>query len=189
MANVFPEPVDCLLGSIRLNEIDGDAEHDNDKDEFRLNLLAEARGNHAGHEKNDDQRIHEQVQQFKCEGAAAGRGGIVGAVFGEPGCRLLRSQANPGGRRSPKASGTDAEGMELIELWPQTLLLLDRAQIFRHILQPDVAKVPIIIDLVEDRTPDRHLPRTMGGRDIVSGDHAAHPGRSGTCRRFVERGW
>ena len=32
-----------------------------------FNLLAQKDGNYAGDEKNNDQRVQEQVQQFKCE--------------------------------------------------------------------------------------------------------------------------
>ena len=71
-AHVFLQPLNCALRTIGLNEIDGDAEYDDDKDELRFDPLAQKGGNHAGDEKNDDQRIQEQVQPFKCESTAAG---------------------------------------------------------------------------------------------------------------------
>jgi hypothetical protein len=54
--------------------------------------------------------------------------------------------------------------------------LLDADQILRHILQSDVSQVLIILNLVEDRAPDWHLSRTMGGATLVPGDDVAHPG-------------
>ena len=76
---MFLQPLNCPLRTIGLNEIDGDAEYDDDKDEFRFNSLAQKGGNYAGDQKNDDQRIQEQVQQFKYEGALASGRGIVEA--------------------------------------------------------------------------------------------------------------
>jgi len=69
---VFLQALNCALGAIGLYKVDGDAEQDDDKDEFRFNLLTEKRGDYAGDEKNDDQRIEEQVQQLKCERTPAG---------------------------------------------------------------------------------------------------------------------
>jgi hypothetical protein len=54
--------------------------------------------------------------------------------------------------------------------------MLDADQKFRHILQPDVSQVLIILNLVKDRAPDRHLSRAVGGVILVPGDDAAHAG-------------
>ena len=53
------QPMNRALRPVGLNKIDSDAEYDNDKNEVRLNLLAQKGGNHAGDKKNDDQRIQE----------------------------------------------------------------------------------------------------------------------------------
>jgi hypothetical protein len=57
-----------------------------------------------------------------------------------------------------EASWAKAEVVELIDLQPQTLFLLDTFQIFRDIPEADVSQVLIIVDLVEDGAPDRHFP-------------------------------
>ena len=91
---MFLQPLNCALRTIGLDEIDSDAEYDDDKDEFCFDLLAEKGGNYAGDKKNDDQRIQEQVQQFKCEGTVASGRWIVGTELGEAGLSFLRCQAH-----------------------------------------------------------------------------------------------
>src|ERR1700688_243968 len=57
-----------------------------------------------------------------------------------------------------EASSAKAEGVELIELEPQTLFLLHAFQILRNVLKTDVSQVLIVADLVENGPPDGHLP-------------------------------
>jgi hypothetical protein len=65
--------------------------------------------------------------------------------------------------------------------------LLERVQVSRYILKPDVSQVLIIFDLVKDWTPDRHLPRTVSRGKVVSGNDGAHPfGRKRTTVSLCE---
>ena len=74
------QPVNGALGTIGLSEIDGDAEYNDDEDDFRLDLLSQKGGNYAGDQKDDNQRIQKKVQQFRRESRAPRGSGIVGAV-------------------------------------------------------------------------------------------------------------
>ena len=95
-AHVFLQPLNCALRTIGLNEIDGDAEYDDDKDELRFDPLAQKGGNHAGDKKNDDQRIQEQVQHSNAK-APRRVEEIVGAELGEARLGFLRCQPHQSG--------------------------------------------------------------------------------------------
>jgi hypothetical protein len=65
----------------------------------------------------------------------------------------------------------------------RALFLLDRLNVSGYIVQPDVAKVTIFFNLMKDRPPNRHFPRSVGKDDVFAGNDSLHmPGGNRASR-------
>jgi hypothetical protein len=74
---MFAQLPNCALGSVRLDEIDRHTQHGDNKDNSRIGPLPHNNGNDAGDQKDDDERIKQQQQQLKSQGAMLARGRVV----------------------------------------------------------------------------------------------------------------
>ena len=99
-----PQPVRSLLRSVRLPEVDADADENDRDDDERVGRLAERRRDRACDQKNDDERIREPLKELHDRGEPVDVNGLVRAVLCEAAGRFSAGQ---GKSSAPHVSTTD----------------------------------------------------------------------------------
>jgi predicted N-acetyltransferase YhbS len=79
--------------TVRLDEIQSDAEQDDDDDDRGVDLIAQRAGHDGGQEQNHHQRVREQGQCLDDEVVALDRRRVVGAILRQAPAGLLARQA------------------------------------------------------------------------------------------------
>ena len=85
------------MGTIGLHEVEHDAESHHEHDDRGVDSFAEQRGDDAGDQQNDDQRVRQEQENLNEASRARRPRGLVRADLTEPAARVVGSQASPRG--------------------------------------------------------------------------------------------
>lgn len=84
LAHALAEAGGRALGAVGLREVEGDAEHEHQRDDDRADDLPEGGGDRAGEEEDQHERVGQVAEQLEERREAAGRRQFVRAVAREP---------------------------------------------------------------------------------------------------------
>ena len=118
LPDLLAEAIGRLLGPVRQREVEGDAQHEHERDDHGARHLAERRGNGARHDEDQHERVGEIVADLTQRLEAPRRTELVRPPVREPGPGRVRRQpalrgAEPldGLRQAPGPEGAHARGL------------------------------------------------------------------------------